>query len=71
MIKVEKKKKENTVGLLKRFGKKVKMSNNLNVFKSGQYKNRNKSDLKKKQDALMREKKKKAKNKLYKLGKLG
>ena len=58
------------MSLMKRFNRKLQKSSNLLRFKSIRFKERPKSDLTKKKTALSREKKKEAKNKLYKLGKL-
>jgi ATP-dependent protease HslVU (ClpYQ) peptidase subunit len=69
MIEVVKQKREGTPSLLKRFSRKVKQSGNILRFKKNQFKERKKSDLKKKREALMKVKKIEKLSKLYKLGK--
>lgn len=70
MVQVTKKKKETTASLMKRFGQKVQKSSIVSSYKKRQFKNRKKSTLKKKRDALSRERTKDRLKKLYKLGKI-
>lgn len=70
MLKVTRKKQETTLNLLKRFTRKIKQSGQISRFKKNQFKQREKSDLKKKKEALKRLSKKEKLIMLYKLGKI-
>lgn len=70
MIEVTKKKKETTLSLLKRFGRRIKQSGNLARFKQARFKTRKKSGLKKKSEALKKIEKRAQMNELYKMGKI-
>jgi ElaB/YqjD/DUF883 family membrane-anchored ribosome-binding protein len=71
MVQVNRKKKETVLSLLKRFQRKLRQSGNLAGYKTSQYKNRNKSALTKKKEALVRTKRQQRRSKLYKMGKIG
>ncbi len=70
MVQVIRKKRETVLSLLKRFNRKMQQSSNLSHAKSIQYKSRNKSELKKKKEAISRARYQKKLARLYKLGKL-
>lgn len=70
MIQIKRKGQETTLNLLKRFSRRVKQSGNILRFKEAQFKQRSKSNLKKKREALKKIAKKEKIDKLYKLGKL-
>ncbi len=70
MVQVIKKKKETALSLLKRFHRKIQQSGNLLHVKSHRFKERKKSEYKKRRAALGRISREKKKAELYKLGKL-
>ncbi len=70
MVQVTRKKKETALSLLKRFHRKIQQSGNLPHVKSHQFKERKKSEYKKRVAALNRINREKKRAELYKLGKL-
>lgn len=67
---VKRRESENTATLLRRFSRKAQQSGVIVEAKSGRYRSRPKSDLRKKNEALARIKKRKKIEKLKKLGKI-
>ncbi|MCX6731546.1 MAG: hypothetical protein NTX55_00985 [Candidatus Parcubacteria bacterium] len=70
MIEVRKSENESTIGLIKRFTKKIKESGILFSARSSRFRNRPKSDLRKKKDAIKKVQQKKKMDYLRKLGKI-
>lgn len=70
MVQVTRKKKETTLSLMKRFGRKMQKSGTVSRFKKTQFKNRKVSDLNKKRKAITRIRYSKKLNEMYKMGKL-
>ncbi|NUQ57125.1 MAG: hypothetical protein HUT38_01375 [Candidatus Paceibacter sp.] len=68
MLEVKRKENETALSLLRRFSQRVKQSGNISRIKSMRFRNRPKSELKKKEDALKREASKKKGELLRKLG---
>ncbi len=70
MVLVVRKKRETSLSLLKRFNRRVQQSGNIVKVKSMKHKERNKSELKKKKEALSRVRRHATMRELYKLGKV-
>ena len=70
MVEVQKREKESTGSLLRRFGRKVQQSRILLDARGRAYRTRKKSKTKKRKDALRKEIKRKEYGKLRKLGKI-
>ncbi|HDO23610.1 MAG TPA: hypothetical protein ENG99_00080 [bacterium] len=70
MIEVKKNEKETSVGLIRRFTRRMQQSSNLMRARSIQFKNRPKSKLKSKVEALKKIKKQRRMAHLRKLGKI-
>jgi ribosomal protein S21 len=70
MIEVRKNEGESAVNLIKRFTKRVKESGVLPLVRENRFKNRPKSELKKKKEALKRAENRKQREHLKKMGKI-
>jgi ribosomal protein S21 len=70
MIEVKKSENESTIGLIKRFTKKIKESGILSSARYLRFRNRPKSDLRKKKEAIKKVQRKKKIDYLRKLGKI-
>lgn len=70
MIEVKKGSGESTASLIRRFTKKIQEAGNLMVVRKKRFKNRPKSSLKKKQEAIKKAKTKRRVEYLRKLGKI-
>jgi len=70
MIEIKKNKNESTINLIRRFTKKVQGSGILKRVRQLQFRNRPKSELRKKKEAIKRAKTKKRMDYLRKLGKI-
>jgi ribosomal protein S21 len=70
MIEVKKSENESTIGLIKRFTKKIKESGILSSARYLRFRNRPKSDLRKKKEAIKKDQLKKKIDYLRKLGKI-
>jgi ribosomal protein S21 len=70
MVEVKKSENESTAGLIKRFSKKIKESNILNQARDLRFKNRPKSRLSQKKEALKKVRRQKHLVYLRKLGKI-
>jgi len=70
MIEVKKNENESTIGLIKRFTKKIKESEILSLVRDSRFRNRPKSDLRKKKEAIKKAELKKKIDYLRKLGKI-
>ncbi len=70
MIEVKKSENESTIGLIKRFTKKIKESGILPLARNLRFRSRPKSDLRKKKEAIKKVQRKKKIDYLRKLGKI-
>jgi ribosomal protein S21 len=70
MIEVKKSENESTIGLVRRFTKKIKESGVLNQARNLRFRKRPKSNLRKKKEAIKKAQKKQKMDYLRKLGKI-
>ncbi len=70
MIEIKKNENESTINLIRRFTKKVQVSGILKRVRQLQFRNRPKSELRKKEEAIKKAKTKKRLDYLRKLGKI-